>query len=177
MGIERYIVLFQMVNAIYRKVLSIERRRRTMFGGFNRPSPEEANWEGWTPPWMHEGGGPRGPFGFGRRFSGPFGHRHGGWGHHGWQGPKGPFGPGFGPGRHWGIPDEMLALRAEAAEVARLFAIAARGSFENRERLSQLRAFLDRSRKELSDMIYGSAQSQATSEGQGTSNPTDIGQA
>jgi hypothetical protein len=151
-----------------------------MFGDFNRPSPEEANWEGWTPPWMREGSGPRGPFGFRRGFGGPrgpFGHRRGGWGHHGWQGPRGPFGPGFGPGRHWGIPDEILALRAEAAEVARLFAIAARGAFENKERLSQLRAVLDRSRKELSDMIYGSAQSQATSEGSSASTPTDIGQA
>src|SRR5437879_8196014 len=49
------------------KVLSIERRCRTMFGRFNRrpgDSPEEANWEGWTPPWMSgEGRGPRGPFG------------------------------------------------------------------------------------------------------------------
>jgi hypothetical protein len=61
--------------------------------------------------------------------------------------------------------------------VARLFAIAARGAFENKERLSQLRAFLDRSRKELSDMIYGSAQGQATSEGKTTGSPTDIGQA
>ncbi len=155
-----------------------------MFGNFNRPTPEEANWEGWTPPWAHEGRGPRGPFGFGRGFGGPrgpFGHRHGGhwggWGHHGWQGPRGPFGPGFGHGHHWGIPDEILALRAEAAEVARLFAIAARGAFENKERVSQLRSFLDRSRKELSDMIYSSSQSQATGEGQSASGPTDIGQA
>ena len=158
-----------------------------MFGDFDRQPgdfAQEANWEGWTPPWMEgEGRGPRGPFGPGRGFGGPrgwwgrgpFGHRHGfggpGWGHHG------PFGHGFGPGGHWGIPDELLALRAEAAEVARLFAIAARGSFENKERLSQLRAFLDRSRKELSDMIYGSAQGQATSEGQTTGSSTDIGQA
>src|SRR5712692_8529291 len=119
------------------KVLSIERRLRTMFGEFHRQSgasPEEANWEGWTPPWMsREGQGPRGPFGFGRGFGGPrgpFGHRWGfggpwhGWGHHSWQGPHGPFGPGFGPGQHWGAPDELLALRAEAVEVARLFAIA-----------------------------------------------------
>src|SRR5437763_6944478 len=118
MGIERYITLFRLVNAIYRKVLSIERRCTTMVGEFNRqsePSPEEANWEGWTPPWMsREGDGPRGPFGHGRGFGGPrgwhgpFGHRHG-WGHHGWQGPRGPFGFGFGfgPGRHWGIPDEL----------------------------------------------------------------------
>ena len=139
-----------------------------MFGEFHRQagdSPEEANWEGWTPPWMsREGQGPRGPFGHGPWFGGPW---------HGW----GFFGPGFGPGQHWGAPDELLALRAEAAEVARLFAIASRGAVENKERLSQLRAFLDRSHKELSDMIYGSAQSQATSEGEGASGSTDIGQA
>jgi hypothetical protein len=150
-----------------------------MAGEFNRQSnegPQEANWEGWTPPWMaHEGHGghehgprgwqgPRGPFGFGH-----------GWGHRGWQGPRGPF--GFGPGRFWGVPDELLALRAEAAEVARLFMIASRGVFENKERLPQLRAFLDRSRKELSDMIYGSAQSKAPSEGESTGSSTDIGQA
>jgi hypothetical protein len=167
-----------------------------MAGEFNRQSgasPEEVNWEGWTPPWMsREEQGPRGPFGFGRGFGGPrgpFGHRHGfggpggffgpwhGWGHHGWRGPRGPFGFGFGPGQHWGVPDELLALRAEAVEVARLFAIASRGAFENKERLSQLRAFLDRSHKELSDMIYGSAQRQQTSEGESTSSSTDIGQA
>ena len=149
-----------------------------MFGRFNRrpgDSPEEANWEGWTPPWMSgEGPGPRGPFGFGRGFGGPrgpFGR--------GWQGPRGPFGPGFGPGRFWGwgVPDEMLALRAEAAEVARLFAIASRGAFENKERLAQLRSFLERSHKELSDMIYGSAQGQATGQGESASGPSDIGQA
>jgi len=158
-----------------------------MFGDFNRQPgdfAQEASWEGWTPPWMEgEGQGPRGPFGPGRRFGGPrgwwgrgpFGHGHGfggpgrGWEHHG------PF--GFGPGRHWDIPDELLALRAEGAEVARLFAIAARGAFENKERLSQLRAFLDRSHKELSDMIYGSAQGQATGEGKTAGSSTDIGQA
>ena len=144
-----------------------------MFGEFHRhpgDSPQQANWEGWTPPWMRREGedprgwrGPRGPFGHWRGFGGP-------------QGPFG-FGFGFGPGRHWGIPDELLALRAEAAEVARLFAIASRGAFENKERLSQLRAFLDRSRKELSDMIYGSAQGQATSEGESAGSSTDVGQA
>jgi len=149
-----------------------------MFGRFNRrpgDSPEEANWEGWTPPWMSgEGRGPRGPFGFGRGFGGPRGPF--GFGH-GWHGPRGPFGPGFGPGRFWGVPDEMLALRAEAAEVARLFAIASRGAFENKERLAQLRSLLERSHKELSDMIYGSAQGQATSQGESASGPSDIGQA
>jgi hypothetical protein len=146
-----------------------------MFGRFNRqpgPSPEEANWQGWTPPWMSGEGlgrGPRGPFGFGRGFGGPRGP----------FGPQGPFGPGFGPGRFWGwgVPDEMLALRVEAAEVARLFAIASRGAFENKERLAQLRSFLERSHKELSDMIYGSAQGQATGQGESASGSSDIGQA
>jgi hypothetical protein len=62
-------------------------------------------------------------------------------------------------------------------EVARLFAIASRGAVENKERLSQLRAILDRSHKELSDMIYGSAQGQATGEGGSASSSPDIGQA
>ena len=173
-----------------------------MFDRFNEsaesgegPQPEQANWQGWTPPWMGgEGEGPQGP-------RGPFGHGHGpgffggprGWG---WRGPRGPFGPGrgfgfgfgfggprgpFGPGG-WGIPDELLALRSEAAEVARLFAIASRSAFENKERVSQLRAFLDRSRKELSDMIYesgsgsssGSTQGETTTGGEGSS---EVGQA
>lgn len=162
-----------------------------MSGEFNRQSgasPEEANWRGWTPPWMaREGQGPRGPFGYGRGFGGPrgpfgygrgFGGPLGPFGHrHGFGGPRGHFGPGYGPGQHWSAPEELLALRAEAAEVARLFAIASRGAFENKDRQSQLRAFLDRSRKELSDMIYGSAQGQPTSEGESTTGSTDIGQA
>lgn len=145
-----------------------------MFGEFPQEpeaSAQEAQWEGWTPPWMHGEG--HGPFGPGRGFGGPGrGWRH----HHGWRGPRGPF--GFGPGRHWGVPDEFLALRTEAVEVARLFAIASRGAFENKERLGQLHAFLDRSRKELTDMIYGSSQGQAgsTSEGAGGGS-SDIGQA
>ena len=166
-----------------------------MFDHFNQQvgegqQAEQANWEGWTPPWMgREGDGPRGPFGPGRGpgFGGPRG-----WG---WRGPRGPFGPGFGFGfgwRHhghhgphgpgwWGIPDELLALRSEAAEVARLFAIASRGAFENKERISQLRAFLDRSRKELSDMIYesgsSSAQGETPTSGESTTGSSEVGQA
>ena len=61
---------------------------------------------------------------------------------------------------------EQLALRSTAAEVARLFAIAARTSRGNAEQQAQLRAFLDRSRKELSELIYGTSQQpqQATAE-------------
>ena len=145
-----------------------------MFGKWNRDTgdaPQEANWEGWTPPWMErEGPGPRGPFGPGRGFGGPWGghgprHFFGHW--HGFGGPSG----------HWQVPDELQALRAEDMEVARLFAIASRGVFENKERLSQLRAFLDRSRKELSEMIYGSAQGQASNQSQSASGPGNEEQA
>ncbi len=148
-----------------------------MFGGFDRQSdsgPQEASWQGWGPPWMspEEQQGPRGPFGPG---FGPGRH----WDHRGWRGPRGPFGFGFGfgPGRHWGVPDELLALRAQAFEVARLFAIASRGAFQNKERLSQLRVLLERTHKELSDMIYGSAQGQGTNQGEQAGGPTDIGHA
>ena len=154
----------------------------------NGQQAEQVNWEGWTPPWMegqgpqgwqgpghgfggHHGHGHRGPFGGGRGFGGPRGYFNGPrgmWGGWGWQGPRGPFGPGFGPGPQWRVPEELLALRAEAMEVARLFAIASRGAFENKERVGQLRSFLDRSRKELSDMIYSSPQNQ----GQGQQSQT-----
>ncbi len=53
---------------------------------------------------------------------------------------------------------EQLALRSSAIEVAQLFAIAIRNSQGDVEKQSQLRGFLDRSRKELSDFIYGTSQ-------------------
>ena len=112
----------------------------------------------------------RGPFGPGR---GPgFGPRQG-WGR-GWRGPRGPFGGHGGP---WGVPDDMLALRAQAAEVARLFAIASRGAFEDKERVGQLRSFLERAHKELAEMIYSSPQAQQSEQGEAGSGPADIGQA
>jgi len=60
-------------------------------------------------------------------------------------------------GRRWNVP-EMQALRSEAAEVARLFAIAGRKSFQNPEQVAQLRSILARSRQELTDLIYGTPQ-------------------
>ena len=77
----------------------------------------------------------------------------------------------------WGIPDELLALRAQAAEVARLFMIASRGAFENKERVAQLRAFLERSHKELSDMIYGASQSESAAGNTSAGNSPDVEQA
>ena len=62
-------------------------------------------------------------------------------------------------GKHWQqSTPEQQALRSSAAEVAQLFMIAARTSRGDAEKQSQLRAFLDRSRQELSDFIYGTSQ-------------------
>jgi DNA-binding PadR family transcriptional regulator len=68
----------------------------------------------------------------------------------------GPPWHGHEQGRH-GIPgmEAMGALRSEAAEVARLFAIAGRVSFHDPEKMKRLREVIERTRKELSDLIYG----------------------
>src|SRR5438876_12111998 len=76
---------------------------------------------------------------------------------------------------HWQQPTpEQQALRSTAAEVARLFVIAARTSHGDAEKQSQLRAFLDRSRKELSDFINGTSQS---SQNTNTENKSEVEQA
>lgn len=62
-------------------------------------------------------------------------------------------------GGHWHRPTaEQLAFHSTAAEVARLFVIAARTSQGHAEQQAQLRAFLERFRTELSDLIYGTSQ-------------------
>jgi hypothetical protein len=62
-------------------------------------------------------------------------------------------------GGHWHqLTAEQLAFRSTAAEVARLFVIAARTSQSHAEHQARLRAFLERSRKELSDLIHGTGQ-------------------
>lgn len=81
-------------------------------------------------------------------------HHHGPHGHHrGWR----------------EISPEQQALFSTAAEVARLFGIARRSSIDNPEKQAQLRGFLERSSKELSDLIYGTKQSPET--------PADVEQA
>jgi DNA-binding PadR family transcriptional regulator len=50
---------------------------------------------------------------------------------------------------------ELQALRGEAMEVARLFAIAGRVAIDNPEQLSRLRAVIASARKELTEIIYG----------------------
>jgi len=86
-------------------------------------------------------------------YRGEHGH-HGPHGHHGWR----------------EVSPEQQAMFSTAAEVARLFAIARRSSVENPEKQAQLRGFLERSRKELSDLIYGTTQ-------QSPEAPADVEQA
>jgi DNA-binding PadR family transcriptional regulator len=57
-------------------------------------------------------------------------------------------------GRRWNDP-EVQALRSEAMEVMRLFAIAGRASFHDAEKLAQLRAIVERTHKDLADLIHG----------------------
>lgn len=56
---------------------------------------------------------------------------------------------------------EMQALRLEAMEVARLFAIAGRGAINDPEKAARLRAIIERARKDLTEMIYGEGAQEA----------------
>ncbi len=58
---------------------------------------------------------------------------------------------------------EMQALRSETMEVMRLFAIASRKSFNDPKQLAQLRSVLERTRKDLADMIYKTSPQQEQS--------------
>jgi DNA-binding PadR family transcriptional regulator len=77
---------------------------------------------------------------------------------------------GHGPGHLWNEP-EIQAIRTEAMEVARLFAIAGRSSFRDTQKLAKLRVILERTHKDLTDFIYSNPE-QPTSE----TPPTDEGQ-
>jgi DNA-binding PadR family transcriptional regulator len=72
-------------------------------------------------------------------------------------------------GRHWHergghrAAPEMQALRSEAGELVRLFTIAGRESIQDPERLARLRSIIEQTRKELTDMIYGSQGEQPSS--------------
>lgn len=71
------------------------------------------------------------------------------------QGKQGEFAgpPWHGHGGRHGNP-EVQALRSETMEVARLFAIAGRMSIRDQEKVQHLREIIERTRKELSAMIY-----------------------
>ncbi|HET8909968.1 MAG TPA: PadR family transcriptional regulator [Ktedonobacteraceae bacterium] len=53
---------------------------------------------------------------------------------------------------------EFMALRSEAGDVMRLFMIAARSSINDPARLARLHEVLNSTRKDLSDMIYGTSE-------------------
>ncbi|MGI9059948.1 MAG: PadR family transcriptional regulator [Ktedonobacteraceae bacterium] len=74
---------------------------------------------------------------------------------------------GFGRPR---FSPELQALKSEAVEVMRLLTIAGRMSFQDPEQLGRLRGIIERTRKDLSDMIY-SPKAQA-----GQATPTTGGQ-
>ena len=65
---------------------------------------------------------------------------------------------------------ELQALKSEAVEVMRLLTIAGRMSFQDAEQLGRLRGIIERTRKDLADMIYASGsqagQSAASSAGE-----------
>jgi DNA-binding PadR family transcriptional regulator len=58
---------------------------------------------------------------------------------------------------------EMQALKSEAMEVTRLLMIAGRMSFQDQEQLAKLRAIIERTRKDLADMIYASGSQEGQS--------------
>lgn len=57
---------------------------------------------------------------------------------------------------------EQQALRSTAAEVARLFVMAARSTHGDAEKQSQLRGLLESFRSELSEFVKGDSQQQQT---------------
>jgi DNA-binding PadR family transcriptional regulator len=66
-----------------------------------------------------------------------------------------PWERGFRDYRDFRGNPEIQALKEEAAEVARLFAIAARSSFGQPEQLARLRIIIESTRKDLTELIYG----------------------
>ncbi len=134
-----------------------------MAGPFGRP---------FGPPWARRGWQDQDPRSFGPQ-GGPQG---GPWGHH----EQGEHHHGHHHGHHRGgwrnISPEQQATFSTAAEVARLFAIASRSAYDSPEKQAQLRDYLERSRKELSDLIYGAGQT-APTEGAAPEGSSNVEQA
>lgn len=57
--------------------------------------------------------------------------------------------------RHRSSRPEIQALRGEVVEVVRLFTIAGRNAFKDPTQVAQLRVIIERTRKDLNEMIYG----------------------
>ncbi len=80
---------------------------------------------------------------------------------------------GFSRGGKHGFSPELQALRSEAMEVVRLLTIAGRMSFQDPEKMTQLRSVIERTRKELADMIYSAGSQQEQSSATGSTTQTD----
>lgn len=93
----------------------------------------------------------------------------------GFEGP--PWMHRHGHGEHGGHRLEMQALRSEAMEVARLFAIAGRSAIQNPEQLARLRALLERTRNELTTLIYGETPAHEQSSASQSAGAPDVEQA
>lgn len=94
-----------------------------------------------------------------------------------WGGPpwmRGHRRGGFG-GR--GAAPEMQALRSEAMEVARLFAIAGRKAIQDPEQVARLRAVIERTRTDLQALIYGEGSATQQPSPSQTGTQSDQGQA
>jgi DNA-binding PadR family transcriptional regulator len=78
-----------------------------------------------------------------------------------WMRHRGPGRPRFAP--------EMQALKGEVVEVVRLLTIAGRMSFQDPQQLTRLRSVIERTRKDLSDMIY----TPGGQEGRASSSPAE----
>ncbi|MDQ6643321.1 MAG: PadR family transcriptional regulator [Chloroflexota bacterium] len=68
---------------------------------------------------------------------------------------------------------EMQALKSEAMEVVRLLTIAGRMSFQDPEKMTRLRGVIERTRKDLSDMIYSSGSQQGHPSSTASTNQAD----
>ena len=80
---------------------------------------------------------------------------------------------GFSRGDKHGFSPELQALRSEAMEVVRLLTIAGRMSFQSPEKMAQLRSVIERTRKELADMIYNAGSQQEQSSAPSSTTQTD----
>lgn len=74
-------------------------------------------------------------------------------------------------GKQHRFSPEMQALKSETVEVVRLLTIAGRMSFQDSEHLARLRGIIERTRKDLTEMIYAtdSQQEQASADSPTTS--------
>src|SRR5437660_4266109 len=80
---------------------------------------------------------------------------------------------GFSRGGKHDFSPELQALSSEAMEVVRLLTIAGRMSFQDPEKMAQLRSVIERTRKDLADLIYSAGSQQEQSSATGSTTQTD----